>query len=67
MNNLGNIMQMVNTLKQNPMAMLGKFNVPQNIANDPQAIIQYMMNSGKISQEQYNAAIKQAQNMGMKQ
>jgi hypothetical protein len=67
MNNLGNIMQMVNTIKQNPMAMLGKFNVPQNIANDPQAIIQYMMNSGKISQEQYNAAIKQAQNMGMKQ
>ena len=67
MNNLGNIMQMVNTIKQNPMAMLGKFNVPQNIANDPQAIIQYMMNSGKITQEQYNAAIKQAQNMGMKQ
>jgi hypothetical protein len=67
MNNLGNIMQMVNTIKQNPMAMLSKFNVPQNIANDPQAIIQYMMNSGKISQEQYNAAIKQAQNMGMKQ
>lgn len=67
MNNLGNIMQMVNTIKQNPMAVLSKFNVPQNIANDPQAIIQYMMNSGKISQEQYNAAIKQAQNMGMKQ
>lgn len=67
MNNLGNIMQMVNTIKQNPMAMLSKFNVPQNIANDPQAIIQYMMNSGKITQEQYNAAIKQAQNMGMKQ
>lgn len=67
MNNLGNIMQMVNTIKQNPMAMLNKFNVPQNIANDPQAIIQYMMNSGKITQEQYNAAIKQAQNMGMKQ
>jgi len=67
MNNLGNIMQMVNTIKQNPMAMLSKFNVPQNIANDPQAIIQFMMNSGKISQEQYNAAIKQAQNMGMKQ
>ena len=66
MNNLGNIMQMVNTIKQNPMAMLSKFNVPQNIANDPQAIIQYMMNSGKITQEQYNAAIKQAQNMGMK-
>ena len=67
MNNLGNILQMVNTIKQNPMAMLSKFNVPQNIANDPQAIIQYMMNSGKITQEQYNAAIKQAQSMGMKQ
>lgn len=67
MNNLGNIMQMVNVIKQNPMAMLSKFNVPQNIANDPQAIIQFMMNSGKISQEQYNAAIKQAQSMGMKQ
>lgn len=60
------IMQMVNQLKANPGAFLGKYGIPQNIYNDPNAVIQNLMNQGKISQEQYNWAFNVARNMGMK-
>ena len=48
------IMQMVQSLQQNPVQFLQSrgFNVPQNI-NDPNAIIQYLMNTGQITQDQY--------------
>lgn len=67
MNNITQVMQAISQLKNNPMSILGKLNVPQNIMNDPNAIIQNLMNSGKITQEQYNNAVKQAQAMGFKQ
>lgn len=40
----------------NPMQMLmqNKINIPQNMANDPNAIIQHLMNSGQMNQSQYN-------------
>lgn len=44
------------------MKMRG-INIPQNInTSDPNAIIQYLMSNGKISQEQYNTAYNQAKN-----
>lgn len=61
-----NILQMLTQIKANPMSMLSQYGVPQNIANDPQAVIQHLMNTGKISQDQYNQAVKMAQNMGIK-
>lgn len=66
MNNPMQLMQMMMQLKNNPMAMLNQFGVPQNLSNDPQSAIQYLMNNGKITQEQYDNAIKQAQSMGFK-
>lgn len=60
------MMQMLNQLKSNPMSVLGNFGVPQNMANNPNAIIQNLMNQGKISQEQYNRAVQQARQMGMR-
>lgn len=60
------IMQMLPQFKNNPMSMLNGLGIPQNIANNPQAIIQNMMNSGKISQEQYNQAMQMAKQMGIK-
>lgn len=60
------IMQMLPQLKANPMAMLSQFGVPQNIANDPQAVIQSLMNSGKIDQNTYNQAMQIAKSMGAK-
>jgi len=58
------IMSMLTQIKSNPMSMLSQFGVPQNISNDPQAIIQNMMNRGVITQDQYNQAMTMAKNMG---
>mgnify|MGYP006908929074 CR=1 FL=1 len=45
------------------MKMRG-INIPQNVnMNDPNAIIQYLMQNGKISQDQYNKAYQQSKNM----
>lgn len=60
------LMQMVAQVKSNPMSILGQFGVPQNIAGNPQDVLQYLMNNGKISQSQYDAAVRQAQNMGLR-
>lgn len=55
-----NIMSALQSLKQNPMQFIlqRKFNVPQNIANDPNAIIQHLMNTGQVSQQSYNDAVR---------
>ena len=60
------IMQMVNQLKSNPMQFFGQMGVPQSAMNDPNAIIQHLMNNGKVTQEQYNKAMQMAKNMGFK-
>ncbi len=62
-----NPMQMLSQLKSNPMGLLRQagFNVPTNI-NNPQAIIQHLMNSGQINQNQLTQAQQMAQNFGMK-
>lgn len=50
-------MQMVQQLKANPIQFLQRagFNVPNNL-NDPNAIIQHLMNSGQITQQRYEQA-----------
>ena len=51
------IMQMLPQFRQNPMSLLGRYNVPQNIRN-PQDIVQHLLNSGQITQEQVNSAMQ---------
>ena len=36
--------------------VVGKMHVPKEIAGNPNSVIQYMMNNGQITQDQYNAA-----------
>lgn len=52
-----NPMQMLQQLQQNPVQMLRQagLNVPENL-NDPNQIIQHLMNSGQISQQRYEQA-----------
>lgn len=59
---MNNFMQMLQALQANPMQFLmqRRFNVPQNIANDPNAIVQHLMNTGQITQQQYNQAAQMA-------
>lgn len=54
-------------LQQNPLAVLRQrgFNVPDNISN-PQAIIQHLMNSGQLTQQQLNQAQMMAQSFGIR-
>lgn len=53
------------TFMQNRMQMMSQsqFGIPQDCMNDPDRIIQYLLDSGKINQAQYNQAKKTADQM----
>ena len=56
-----NFMNDFSQLAKNPAQyVMNKMGISQDIANDPDAIIQRWMNEGKVSQDQYNAARKAA-------
>ena len=63
MNN--NMFSMLQQLQSNPMAMLSKrFNIPQDMnMNNPNEIIQHLMNTGQVSQQAYNNARSMAMNL----
>lgn len=60
-----NMMQMLQQLRANPGQVLQQagFRIPQNL-NDPNAIIQHLMQSGQLSQDRYNQLYQMAQRMG---
>lgn len=41
--------------------IMQRFNVPQNVTN-PQDIIQYLLNTGQVSQDQLNIAMQMREN-----
>ena len=56
--NLNDIMNMYQQFSQNPISMLSKkFNIPQNV-NSPNDIIQHLLNSGQVTQDQVNRAMQ---------
>ena len=60
--NMQNIMDLYNQMQQNPIQLLSrKFNIPQNI-NNPNDIIQHLLNSGQVTQTQVNNAMQMANN-----
>ena len=59
---MNNIMQMISQFRTNPMAMLmQRFNIPQNIQN-PQDIVQHLLESGQVTQDQVNNAMRMKNN-----
>ena len=58
-----NMMQMLQQFKANPMQMLmqRRMNIPQGMTNDPQAILNHLLQTGQISQQQVNQAYQMAQ------
>jgi len=62
-----NMMQMLQQMRSNPMQMLQQagLKVPQNM-NDPNAIIQHLMQSGQLSQDRYNQLYQMAQQMNVR-
>lgn len=61
MNNILNVFQ---NFMKNPIQTLlsANLNIPQNIANNPQAIIQHLLSSGQVSQSQVNQAMQAKDN-----
>ena len=66
-NSMGNMMQMLTQLRQNPVGLLQKagFNIPANI-NGPQAILQHLTQTGQINQQQLNQAQQMAHMFNLK-
>jgi len=59
MPNPGNMMQMLRMLPkfmQNPIGAMMEcgMNVPENLQGNPQAMTNFLLNSGQMTQEQYN-------------
>ena len=67
--NLKDITDMYQRFRQNPMQMLNqRFNIPQNVnLNDPNAILQHLMNSGQVSQNQINQVMQMKNNSMIQQ
>lgn len=61
---MNNPMAMLQQLKSNPLQFLmqRRMNLPQNIpTNDPQAILNHLVQTGQVSQQQINNAYQMAQ------
>lgn len=58
---MNNPIAMLQQLKSNPLQFLmqRKFNIPQSIANDPNAIVNHLLQTGQVSQEAVNRAYQQ--------
>lgn len=62
MNNPMQLLQNLQQFKANPMQFLmqSRFNVPQGMGGDPNAILNHLMQTGQISQQQVNNAYQLA-------
>lgn len=53
-----NFMQMLQQFRQNPaqMIMQSRYKIPQNLMQDPNAMLQHLVKTGQVSQQQINNA-----------
>lgn len=62
-----NFLSMISQFKQNPMSILTqRFNIPQNL-NDPNQIIQHLLNTNQVSQDQINRVMAMRNNPQIQQ
>lgn len=58
------LFQMLNSPNNNVMQLLQQFQqFRQNFKGNPQEMVQQLLNSGRISQQQYNSAMQMAQQL----
>ena len=55
-------------LQQDPIGMAKKagYNIPQNLASNPQAMVQHLIQSGQIGGQKLQQAMQMMQKLGMK-
>ena len=52
------VFSMINQFRQNPLSILSqRFNIPQNM-NDPNQILQHLLNTNQVSQGQVNRVMQ---------
>lgn len=63
-----NIMSEFQTFQQNPIQYLmdHNINIPKEYMDNPQGAVQYLMNSGKLTQNQLNQIMQKARMFGFK-
>lgn len=66
---MNNILQIYQQLRQNPMMILKKrFNIPDTVnMDDPNAIIQHLLDTNQVSQVQVNSAMQMKDSPMIKQ
>ena len=66
--NIQDLMNIYQQLKQNPVSTLAKFkyNIPQGM-NDPNQIMQHLLNTQQVNQQQVNNAAQNGNNPYVKQ
>ena len=54
--NGGGMMSQLQRLRANPLQFLmnHRLNIPQELQNNPQGIVQYLLNTGQMSQNDFN-------------
>ena len=59
---MNDLMNLYQQMKQNPMQLLSqRFNIPQNVSS-PNDIIQHLLNTGQVSQNQVNSIMNMRNN-----
>lgn len=68
-NPMSNLMSQLNELRTNPVQFLAqrKFNLPQNFQGGPQEIVQHLLNTGQMTQEQFNQLQSKVSSMNFNQ
>ena len=60
---MNNMINMLTQLKNNPVGLLSqRYNLPQGM-NNPNDILQHLLNTGQVNQEQVNALMSNAQQL----
>ena len=64
---MNNIFNRIMQARQNPMAIISqRFNIPQTIQK-PQDMVQHLLNTGQITQEQLNQTVQMSKSPQFKQ
>lgn len=62
-----NFLSMISQFKQNPISILSqRFNIPQNM-NNPNDILQHLLNTNQVSQDQVNRVMAMRNNPQIQQ
>ena len=55
---MNNLLSIYQQMMNNPTQFLSQMGIPQDIMNDPNKIIQHLLNTGRVTQDQVNQAMK---------